>query len=1072
MASLVIGAVAAWAAPAGYAALAFSVGSAVGAAVFGPKLPTIEGPRLNDLRVQSSAYGEMLPLIYGSARVAGQLIWSQAIRQTRHESRSGGKGGGGQKSVSYTYSCTFAIAICQAPAAGITGLRRIWANGELIYTAAGDATAQTLIASNQAAAGMTIHTGESTQTADATIQAAVGAGNCPAYRGTAYVVFNDLQLEKYGNRLPNFEFEVVNVGAATPFVSSLLSTASSSGIYSGALSVASPVVQPGGYRWLHHTTSRFFFRISIYSGTADVVTPLYLGSFTTHFAGYDRAGNPVASSHNGSNYCLIRYAAGGWQEIGPIALSATDNAVREVDHGIYWYSGRVIENDNYTRVNYTLPTGYTLSTTCYSRHIYGLMYLRLNKTADNTKWLAMVDTSSSTLTILAQLPTSSTVFLMGAYDGTLWFADAGTLYQYGQDGTQLATLTVTGGSPSVMTEVIPGLAIAQAITTVWKLDLDALTQLETGTVADQVALLDNYALDGSCFAYGGSGTPVPHQTWLVNHAGSVPIGGAGLDDIVSDLCSRVGLAAGDIDVTDLTATVPGYIVSRRMTSRAAIEPLQAAYYFDATESDSKLKFVSRGNAVAVTIPEDDLAAHEAGSATPDTALITRGQEMELPVEVTVSYLDKDAAYQPGTQNSRRLVTSSKAAVDLSLPISLSAAKAKEVADVSLFNAWLGRNTLKFSTTREYTKYEPTDVVAIVKGGVTHTVRLQAKNEAGGLIHWDAVAEDVSVYTQASAAVGPSAPDESISSAGPTLLKLLDIALLRDSDDDAGFYAAACGYLSGWPGAQLYKSIDDSATWDEAGDGFLNEAAIGLAESALGNFTGGNIFDESSTVTVTLISGTLSSSTELAVLNGANAALIGDEIVQFKTATLTSGSTYTLSGFLRGRRGTEWAMSTHVTGEDFILLTATTLYRLPAQTSEIGLARDYKGVSFGGFLDDAATQEFTNTAMGLECYAPVQVGGGRDASSNLTINWIRRTRIGGEWRDYVDAPLGEASESYEVDILNGGGTVLRTITASSATASYTAAQQTTDFGSPQSAIAIKVYQLSATVGRGTAASATV
>jgi len=209
-----------------------------------------------------------------------------------------------------------------------------------------------------------------------------------------------------------------------------------------------------------------------------------------------------------------------------------------------------------------------------------------------------------------------------------------------------------------------------------------------------------------------------------------------------------------------------------------------------------------------------------------------------------------------------------------------------------------------------------------------------------------------------------------------------------------------------------------------------------------------------------------------VLNGANAALIGDEVLQFKTATLTSGSTYTLSGFLRGRRGTEWAMASHVASEDFILLTATTLYRLSAQTSEIGLARDYKGVSFGGLLDDAATEEFTNTAMGLECYAPVQVGGGRDASSNLTINWVRRTRIGGEWRDYVDAPLGETTESYEVDILNGGGTVLRTITASSATASYTAAQQTTDFGSPQSAIAIKVYQLSATVGRGIAASATV
>lgn len=1070
MATLVIGAVAAWAAPAGYAALAFSVGSAVGAAMFGPRLPTVEGPKLNDLRVQSSAYGEMLPLVYGSARVSGKLMWSQAIRQTRHESRSGGKGGGGQKVVTYTYSCTFAVAICQAPAAGITGIRRIWANGELIYSAADDATAQTLIASNQAAAGMAIYTGASTQTADATIQAAVGAANCPAYRGTAYIVFSDLQLEKYGNRVPSLEFEVVNVGAATPFTAALLPITNGVDEYS-YLYASIPIVQQGGYRWHREYFGEYFYRSNIYSGVIDTVPPLYLGVYTTYYAGYDRAGNPIASSQNGSNYCLIRYTGGAWEEIGPIAGSGADFEVREVDHNVYWYAGGVVENGDYSRTTYTLPSGYTLSETCYSRHIYGAMFLRLNKSADSTKWLAVVDTSNSAVTVLAQLPGSSTVFLTGALDGTLWFAYSGAVYQYDQSGTQLGSITLTGGTPSEMVEVAPGLAIAHDSSIYWKLDIDALAQISTGTATSHT-LLENAALDGTCYAYSGAGTAEHRQTWLINHAGSITLAGLDLDDIVTDLCARVGLAAGDIDVTDLTATVPGYLIARRMNARAAIEPLQAAYYFDATESDSKLKFVARGGSSAVTIPEDDLAAHEAGNALPDTVEITRAQEMELPVEVTVTYIDKDAAYQTGTQNSRRLTTSSKSTADLQLPISLTAAKAKEIADVALFDAWMSRNTLKFSTTREYTKYEPTDVISVVKGGVTHTVRLLGKNEAGGLIHWDAVSENISIYTQASEAVGPTVPSDAIAVAGPTLLKLLDIPLLRDSDDDPGFYAAACGYLAGWPGAQLYKSIDDSATWDEAGDGFLNEAAIGLAESALGDFTGGNIFDESSTVTVTLISGTLASTTGLAVLNGANAALIGDEVLQFKTATLTSGSTYTLSGFLRGRRGTEWAMASHVAGEDFILLTATTLYRLPAQTSEIGLARDYKGVSFGGLLDDAATEEFTNTAMGLECYAPVQVGGGRDASSNLTINWVRRTRIGGEWRDYVDAPLGETTESYEVDILNGGGTVLRTITASSATASYTAAQQTTDFGSPQSAISIKVYQLSATVGRGIAASATV
>ena len=105
------------------------------------------------------------------------------------------------------------------------------------------------------------------------------------------------------------------------------------------------------------------------------------------------------------------------------------------------------------------------------------------------------------------------------------------------------------------------------------------------------------------------------------------------------------------------------------------------------------------------------------------------------------------------------------------------------------------------------------------------------------------------------------------------------------------------------------------------------------------------------------------------------------------------------------------------------------------------------------------------------WSPVHVVGSRNGSGDLAITWIRRTRFGGVWTDGTDVPLNEETESYSVDILNGS-TVVRTIAATSPAATYTAAQQTADFGSAQSAIAVKVYQLSATVGRGRAASATL
>jgi hypothetical protein len=116
---------------------------------------------------------------------------------------------------------------------------------------------------------------------------------------------------------------------------------------------------------------------------------------------------------------------------------------------------------------------------------------------------------------------------------------------------------------------------------------------------------------------------------------------------------------------------------------------------------------------------------------------------------------------------------------------------------------------------------------------------------------------------------------------------------------------------------------------------------------------------------------------------------------------------------------------------------------------------------------------SDASESLRPYAPMAVAGSR-SSGDLTIIWIRRTRIGGDdsWQDGVtEVPLGEATEAYSIDILNGS-TVVRTLSSSSPSVVYSSADQTTDFGSPQSSISVNIYQLSATVGRGFAASATV
>ena len=298
----------------------------------------------------------------------------------------------------------------------------------------------------------------------------------------------------------------------------------------------------------------------------------------------------------------------------------------------------------------------------------------------------------------------------------------------------------------------------------------------------------------------------------------------------------------------------------------------------------------------------------------------------------------------------------------------------------------------------------------------------------------------------------------------TSTNFLDIPAFPGDDSTNGVIRIAANGLSGvWSGAALYRSDDGGSNYASLLN-INNPATIGTTVSALASGTSA-VFDVANSVTVSLIgTATLQSVTQLAVLNGANAALIGNEIIQFTTATLISPGQYTLSGLLRGRLGTDWAIGGHAAGERFVSLDGN-INQVAVASNLIGLTRAYKSVSYGSTLAATTEQDFLYTGVALKPYSPVQITGTRDGSGNLTINWIRRTRLGGGWQDNVDVPLNETTESYEIDIMNGA-TVVRTITGlTSPTASYTAAQQTTDFGSAQASVTVNIYQLSAIVGRG-------
>lgn len=175
-------------------------GQAADALIFRPK--GREGPRLTELQVQTSRYGDRIPRIFGRMRVAGTVIWSTDLK----EAMSGSGGGKGQPSVtSYSYSASFAVALS---ARRIGGIGRIWADGNLLRGSAGDFKAPL--------GAFRSHDGASGQAVDPLIAAAVGLDQAPAFGEIAYALFEDLQLADFGNRIPSLTFEIIADEAPVP----------------------------------------------------------------------------------------------------------------------------------------------------------------------------------------------------------------------------------------------------------------------------------------------------------------------------------------------------------------------------------------------------------------------------------------------------------------------------------------------------------------------------------------------------------------------------------------------------------------------------------------------------------------------------------------------------------------------------------------------------------------------------------------------------------------------------------------------------------------------------------------
>lgn len=549
------------------------------------------------------------------------------------------------------------------------------------------------------------------------------------------------------------------------------------------------------------------------------------------------------------------------------------------------------------------------------------------------------------------------------------------------------------------------------------------------------------------------------------------LGKVNLSDVLLEFAQRAGLSSSDLDLTAVTRQIYGAPQkASSVTARGAWEDLLFQTRHDAMMIDGKITVRPRSTAPTGTIGDDDLGADGGPPLKRTTDSASPARRVEL------SYQSVPANLEPAIQADEFPVEVLKEGNTLRFQTSLRMDddEAWDAVQGHLSNASAER--IKFEAAVPYTRgdVEPGQIWTLTGAGANHDVRITEIDD--GLVRALRGYAAFPFLTAAGTPIDSSRPIPALDDISVTDFELVDAHMWRDEDDDTGFTMTAWRRRAGsqWPGGILFRGTDPMTISAQFAT-LLSETISGRAQNVLGDVVSPNFWDRANTLTVTMVSGEPTSATEADVLNGANPLWVACgstsewEMIQFADAVENADGSWTLSNLLRGRMGTEHLTGLHDRGDRVLWADPATAVR--GGGSAIGIQYWYQSATVGSSPDTTTRRAFTNRARGKRPYSVVQISGSRDGSSNLTVTWVRRSRIQGD-PSQTAIPLGEVTEEYEVEILNAG-TVVRTFTGlSSPTVTYTAADQTTDFGSPQASIDVKIYQISDVFGRGVPAEATV
>lgn len=409
------------------------------------------------------------------------------------------------------------------------------------------------------------------------------------------------------------------------------------------------------------------------------------------------------------------------------------------------------------------------------------------------------------------------------------------------------------------------------------------------------------------------------------------------EDVALEIVSRTPCPVTKIHASNMSDEVPGFLLARSdLTAIDYLRALCGPYFVSLPEYDGGIHAIRMGGAVVRTLTDDDFYETE------DEDDDTRGQQqVEAPLRVTLFYPDPANNYvvtpQTATRSSPDFEGTAERNVQTTIPFT--AEQAAQIADKMqkvAFSKTEGK--IKRALPTEFMDFVSSD--CFLYGGRRYMIDraryedLMVSIEAS----YDRASDYGSVATGIEAPT-PTPPPSSIK--GPSVLKVLQLPTLRAGEAVPGVYLAVQGLLDGWPGADIYLSVDGGVT--EQLVMTITDAAV-IGELSADTDEDGN--DSSGLISVELLyGGALTEASDDQLAARLNGFALESEIGQFKTPTETdsTGLAYDLTEVSRGQWGTTAA--SHLAGAPWVLLDGAVKF-LAIDTEHAGKTLIARAVTIG------------------------------------------------------------------------------------------------------------------------------